>query len=468
MKNTIWLEKLTRSRQQISFTYGIGDLRFETAYWYNDVDLIALEQQYGQTFLNKVYFHIMAFEVNKLISLKPEAIDLGGVSDFHTPEFESLWRKVNHNVWGQWRYENNLPDYVIPEFTSKSVANTTPPVLVKSNPVEILSFCGGGKDSLLAMKLLEQCQLPYASFAYSNSIYGKAEKQHDLIHGLLKHGKATKQHQLWVYDSFVDSPILSFYPEYSVKNIIAAETPSSLFSVLPILLQHGYSQIVLGHEHSANVGNLVWGLTGEEINHQWGKSFAAQLLLNEYLRTEFISNCSYFSILQPIYDVLIFNGIRAAIEAVPDAHSCNIEKPWCCRCPKCAYVWLNYMAYLDVNLVNSIFNTNLFDLEENQLSFYQMLGLGENTPFECIGQIQEVQLAFELCKRKGLTGKAMQMYINHFPSLDTNPIINKYLTVNMAQTGIPAAIAKLIEPHFQVLVTETHQYLNSVMLNSAI
>jgi len=121
------------------------------------------------------------------------------------------------------------------------------------------------------------------------------------------------------------------------------------------------------------------------------------------------------------------------------------------------------MAYLDVNLVNSIFNTNLFDLEENQLSFYQMLGLGENTPFECIGQIQEVQLAFELCKRKGLTGKAMQMYINHFPSLDTHPIINKYLTVNMAQTGIPAAIAKLIEPHFQVLVTETHQYLNSIL-----
>jgi hypothetical protein len=35
----------------------------------------------------------------------------------------------------------------------------------------------------------------------------------------------------------------------------------------------------------------------------------------------------------------------------------------------------------------------VFDLKENQQWFYQMLGFGENTPFECIGQIQEVQLA---------------------------------------------------------------------------
>jgi len=92
-----------------------------------------------------------------------------------------------------------------------------------------------------------------------------------------------------------------------------------------------------------------------------------------------------------------------------------------------------------------------------------MLGLGENTPFECIGQIQEVQLAFELCKCKGVTGKAMQLYMQHFPSLDTKAIINKYTSVNMAQTGIPTSVAKLIEPHFHILSTETQQYLKSIL-----
>jgi hypothetical protein len=462
--NKLWLESFTRSRRQLSFTYGIDDLRFENAYWYNDVDLIALERQYGQAMLNKVYFHIMAFEINKLISLQPATIDFGNFAAYQTTAFETLWLKITRNVWGQWRYEHQRPDYSGPEFTSKPAVRSIQAIQRQATPTEdILCFCGGGKDSLFAMTILERLQLPYASFAYSNSVYGRADMQHKLIQNLLKHAQMTKQHQLWVYDSCIDSPVLSIYPEYGSKYITAAETPSSIFSALPVLLQHGYQNIVLAHEHSANVGNLIWTLTGEEINHQWGKSFAAEQLLNEYLRAEFIIDCNYFSILQPVYDVLIFNGLKWAIEAVPATHSCNVDKPWCCRCPKCAYVWLNYMAYLDVNLVDSIFHANLFDLKENQQWFYQMLGLGENTPFECIGQIQEVQLAFELCKRKGVTGKAMQLYMQHFPSLDTKAIINKYTSVNMAQTGIPTAVAKLIEPHFHILSTETQQYLKSIL-----
>ncbi len=462
--NTVWFESFTRSRHQLSFTYGIDDLRFENAYWYNDVDLIALEAQYGQAMLDKIYFHIMAFEINKLISLQPQTIDLGDFASFHTIAFERLWRKINRKVWSQWRYEHQRPDYAGPEFTSKPTTRSIQAIQRQATPTEdILCFCGGGKDSLFAMTLLERLRLPYASFSYSNSVYGKADRQHKLIQELLKHVQPAKQHRLWVYDSFIDSPVLRIYPEYGSKYITAAETPSSIFSVLPVLLQHGYHDIVLAHEHSANVGNLIWTLTGEEINHQWGKSFAAERLLNEYLRTEFISDCNYFSIIQPVYDVLIFNGLKWAIEAIPATHSCNIDKPWCCRCPKCAYVWLNYMAYLDVNLVDSIFHINLFDIEENQPWFYHMLGLGEHTPFECIGQIQEVQLAFELCKRKGVTGKAMQLYRQHFPSLDTNAIINKYVSVNMAQTGIPNAIARLIEPLFRMLATETQQYLKSVL-----
>ena len=39
-----------------------------------------------------------------------------------------------------------------------------------------------------------------------------------------------------------------------------------------------------------------------------------------------------------------------------------------------------------------------------------MLGLADHTPFECIGQIDEARLAFELLRRRGVTGAAMQMY----------------------------------------------------------
>lgn len=71
------------------------------------------------------------------------------------------------------------------------------------------------------------------------------------------------------------------------------------------------------------------------------------------------------------------------------------------------------MAYLPVDKVNEIFNgVNLLDLQENQLAFRQMLGLEAHTPFECIGQVAEAQLAFELAHIKGLKGSAMDVYLS--------------------------------------------------------
>ncbi len=470
MERTIRLDSLSHSRNQISMIFAVDNLRFETAYWYGGVDLLQLEERYGAEFMQKVFFHIMAFEANKLVSLAPTAIDLGPFTRFHTEAFEALWKKIVHHVWSEWRYKHNLPNYPGPAFTSTPTEPSSEELSSKAvetapGDVSVLNFCGGGKDSLVAMKLLERGQIPYSSFAYSHSIYGPAKPQHALINQLLEHGHAAKQHQLYVYDSFVNSPILELCPEYGAKSITAAETPSSLFAVLPIILQDGYQHVALGHERSANVGNLVWSATGEEVNHQWGKSYEAEQLLNTYLQNELVRNFSYFSILQPVYDTVIFNLLRTDSNAVQDTHSCNIRKPWCCRCPKCAYVWLNYTAWLDTDLVNAIFNVNLFDLEENQLSFYQMLGLSEHTPFECIGQINEARLAFELCYRKGLTGKAMDTYKQHFPELDIEPILKEYLSVQDTETGIPSAIAQHILPQMHRSAAEAREYVERVELH---
>ncbi|MEZ4734816.1 MAG: hypothetical protein R3E79_47595 [Caldilineaceae bacterium] len=440
MKKHLWLDSLTRSRHQLTMAFGLDDLRFQATYWYGDVDLLALERRYGQPFLQKIYFHIMAFEVMKLVSLAPATLDLGPFAHFHTPAFEQLWQQIVNQVWAQWRYENGLPHYRGPRFTTASTAAIAP-VAIQPGAVEYLSFCGGGKDSYVAMKLLEGADIPYASFAYSHSSYGQAQRQHTLIDGLLNHGQPRARHQLWAYDTLTDTPLQALYPEYQTQGMTAAETPASIFAALPLVLQYGYHYLVLAHERSANVGNLVWDLTGEEVNHQWGKSFAAEQLLNAYLQQELISNCTYFSLLQPIHDTVIFSLLSQHPAGVPATHSCNLQKPWCCRCPKCAYVWLNYMAYLDVDLVNEIFPVNLFDLPENQLWFQQMLGLAEHTPFECIGQIEEARLAFELCRRKGLIGQAMTMYGAAFARLDVQPILERFFTVNRTQHQIPSAFA---------------------------
>lgn len=468
MERRMWLGTLTRARDHLSMTYGIDGYRFETAYWYAGVDLLALERRYGRAYMDTLYFHMLAFEANKLVSLRPETVDLGDFARFHTPAFEALWQKIVNKVWAQWRYEHGLPHYPGPQFVSTAQPAERTPVTMDHGPIKVLAFCGGGKDSLAAMKLLERAGIPFSSYAYAHSIYGPAKPQHHLIDRLLDHGVPSSRHRHWVYDSFVDAPLANLRAEYGVRSVLAAETPSSLFGVLPVVLQHGYRYITLAHERSANAGNLIWEETGEDVNHQWGKSLEAERLLNAYLQRELIGNVTYFSLLQPLYDVAIYNLLTDHLDAVPATHSCNVRKPWCCRCPKCAYVWINYMAYLPVDLVDAMFGVNLLDLDENQEHYRQMLGLAEHTPFECIGQIPETRLAFELCRRKGLTGRAMDLFVEDVPPVDVASILDTYLRVHDDEADLPESMAARVVPLMKGRAAVTRRRLGAAPAADAV
>ena len=447
----ISFENYCRSKNQLSFTFVANDHRFETAYWYEDVNFYLLEKQFGKPFMDNIYFHIMAFEFNKLLSLAPSELDFGPFQSFVTPAFSKLWKEIAHKVWAQWRYENDLPKYQIPDFPIAS-KNLNEPIATEEGTVSNLVFCGGGKDSLVSLTILEEQNIPYSVFTYSHSIYGTAQKQHDLIGKLVDNCQPHQIHRQWIYDSFIDAPVLQLHPELKVKALTAAETPSSIFAVLPVVLAHGYIHILLGHERSANKGNLIWKQTGEEVNHQWGKSFEAEVLLNRYIQENLITNFTYFSLLQPIYDVAIFNLLRKNLKVIPFTHSCNIEKPWCKKCAKCAYVWLGYMAYLPTDLVNDIFDqTNLFDVPENEIWFKQMLGMTEHTPFECIGQVEEVRLAFEVCKRKGLKGKMLDYFSTHIKltNREINELIEKYTKVYKSNIAYPDLLQKKLLEEMQ-------------------
>jgi UDP-N-acetyl-alpha-D-muramoyl-L-alanyl-L-glutamate epimerase len=460
----LWLGGIKRSRHQLVLRYGIDDLHFETTLWYEDCDLLTLEAVHGTDFMDRLGFHLLVLEASKLVSLRPDVFDLGDQARWYTLAFEQMWRRVVRHVWGQWRYRQDDPHYFGPEVLTAPLDQVPAPVHVTPGPVEVLAFCGGGKDSLVGARLLERAGVPFATFGYSNSIYGRAEPQHALIDRLVdrlsERGADTRHHRLRVFDSVVEAPLQQVYPE--IHEVLAAETPCSLFAALPVLLQHGYRAMVLAHERSANTGNLVWSRTGEDINHQWGKSYDAERLLNDYLRTELVANVSYYSVLQPVYDTTIFNLLRQDEHLVGAGatHSCNIAKPWCGRCAKCAYVWLNYMAYLDPAEVRRAIPGNLFDVEENQPWFFQMLGLGEHTPFECIGQVEEARLAFALCHRKGLTGRAMDLYRQHFPVLDTAPILDRFLSVDMAQSAIPEPLATRLRPLLEAGAAQGRTYID--------
>lgn len=444
------LESIDHSRHQLHLRFRVDALRFTTTYWYGDVDLHGLRRRFGDAFMDKVLFHIAAFEANKLASLEPHTFDLGPYAKHHTEAFEELWRTIFRKVWAQWRYENDRPDYTGPVFASTAVADSVDAVESPqtAESAEVLAFCGGGKDSLVALGLLEGAGIPYASYAYSSSIYGRADEQHTLIDRLVDHCAPVRHHRQWIYEDFMDSPVLQL-GDTAPRTLTAAETPASMFGALPVLLEHGYRHMALAHEASANTGNLIWNATGEDVNHQWGKSLEAERLLDGYLRRELLADGRYFSLLQPIFDPVIFFLLNRHPEAVRATHSCNVAKPWCEQCAKCAYVYMGYMAYLPTEVVAGMFQHRLFERPETQEDYRMMIGATDHTPFECIGQVDESRLALELCRRKGLEGAALDTYAAHVSSLDVGSILERHFQVDTGLDTLPPSIATGVIPQME-------------------
>jgi hypothetical protein len=425
--------------------FDLAGHRFLTSVWYGDVDLDALEARIGQDALACLAFHAAAFEIDKLFSLRPAELSFGPLARFVTPRFVTLYREVVTKIWAQWRYEHDLPDWTGPELVDPPIGATVPASLAPREDDAALLFFGGGKDSLVAARLFADAGLPWASLSYAHSAYGPPEAQMRLVDEALAPLSPVARHRQWVADTAFAAPLPTLLPERGVRSFLAGETPSSIMEALPIAIAHGHRHVALAHEHSANRGNLVWSRTGEEINHQWGKSWEAEALLSRYVDEQLVPGLRWFSVLQPLSDVLIFELLRGAGDAVLATHSCNVAKPWCHRCAKCCYVALGYAAHLPDGVYEQVFAEDVLDLPENEGHFRELAGLAAHTPFECVGEIDESRLALALCAARGRTSRAVRLFQREIGQVDVASVLARYGVVH-APHGIPDAVASRVLP----------------------
>jgi hypothetical protein len=441
--------EIVRGRATISATCAVDRLRFQFTIWYEDVDLDELARAHGDELLDRLAFHAALFQLNAVASLRPDAIELGAYARHATPRMVALWRTVFRRVWAQWRWEHDLPAYHGPAFIdAPAEGDAVPPrpVHTPAGPVELLAFCGGGKDSLVALKLLERGGLPFATLGYAHSIYGEAGHQHALLDRVAAASARVRAERQWVIDDFLGAPVVQLAPELGVRSLLAAETPASVFAALPLALARGYRGLVVAHEHSANTGNLVWAAAGEEVNHQWGKGWEAEQLLDHYVRTELLAGVRYFSVLQPIHDEVIFELLARDADLAPLTHSCNIRKPWCGECAKCAYVWLQMAAHLPPATVAATFGgADLGERAANERWFRELLGLAEHTPFECVGGVAEARLALALLAARGPLGPRLARLAAEVGPIDAAVIARPLVGVGAAH-GMPPAVAAAVMP----------------------
>jgi UDP-N-acetyl-alpha-D-muramoyl-L-alanyl-L-glutamate epimerase len=446
------VQQLEVGRHRVAYTAEIDFVPTAFSIWYPDVDLFEVREAVGQSLFMRIVAHIVAFEINKNCSLGVTSVDLGPLDGFVDASLIALWDTLYENIWAQWRFENQLPLRPPPDFIrADQVERQYGPSNVALDGERQLAFFSGGKDSYVGLRLLQRAEIPFDLLLYTSSIYGTRSSQLNIIELATNVFPSARLRMFSVFDEFMDAPVRSAYPSsVPTYSLVAGETPSSIFESIPIALSGGYSQIALSHERSADDPNLYWEAESKWINHQWGKSSDARATISDYLKSHLVSGIHYYSILEALSDPVIFMLLaEEPWKVVRGLSSCNVAKPWCRRCPKCVYVWLNYLAYMkSPSDVATVFHgEDLFAIPENLQLLTELAGMTLQKPFECVGSARDVRIALALCLTRGLGVGVVEHLLDGVSKESIAADLRESLTVDptrVSRSQAPVALQELL------------------------
>ncbi|MBI5449469.1 hypothetical protein HY948_04090 [Candidatus Gottesmanbacteria bacterium] len=297
-----------------------------------------------------------------------------------------FWNTVYTKGLGEFFYRNSIDPRGLIQFPyDVKTRSTKGPLLSVAGSILQL---GGGKDSVVTGELLKECNMPFVPVSLNTSAVQRE------VAGVM--GKSVLD-----VTRVIDPDLFVLNKGIGVYN---GHIPiSAVYAFVDVLVAvlYGYQYIIASNEESANFGNILYH--GEEINHQWSKSWEFEQLFQQYIIDNLTPSISYFSMLRPLKEAAIVKMFVRYKQYFSVFTSCNanfrinypqIGSRWCGECPKCAFVFLLLSAFMAKNEVFNIFQKNLFS-DSGLFSLYEeLLGLARFKPFECVGTPEESQWAF--------------------------------------------------------------------------
>ena len=333
--------------------------------------------------------YIALIETLKFMIIFPGKLDISMIDEFIDPSFISIFTQLIPKLWNQHIFENDKHDWKGPEIvtSNKKVKNS---YINVSQGNKILVCNGGGKDSLLVSKLIELANIKYSTFGHSRTEYGKHSDQHYYQNLLSNELNRLNNYEVKVYDTITDGIFVkTYFPELKGECIegrpCQVGTPEMLFYCLPYLIKYKYNYIALGWEKSSSLNQNIQD-NSLYVNHQWLKSLEAEKEYNKLMGIITNNQVTVFSPIRDFTDKILFNSLHNFSNQIMVCHSCNIQKPWCLKCPKCFYIWLHYLNIFPINLVKNIFkHTDNYFIDKYPDIFRDLLGMNNLNAFECIG-----------------------------------------------------------------------------------
>lgn len=306
-----------------------------------------------------------------------------------------FWNTVYTKGLGEFFYKNKIDFRNLISFPFQE-ATTTQPISFKRKDRSLVGI-GGGKDSIVTAELLKKAGKDFAT------VIVETQKPHQI---------STAVAQLIGKDNLVIKRQVDpkLFELNNDPNAFNGHIPiSAVFAFVGILaaVLYDFSYVVVSNERSANYGNTEY--LGETINHQWSKTIEFEQLFQQYIKSFVTADVTYFSLLRGLSEYKITELFIQYSHYFPVFSSCNknyaINKDlptsnWCGDCPKCAFVFILFAAFLSKEEVEKVFGQN-FLVKETLLNTYkELLGLSGIKPFECVGTPEEVKLAFHKAYQK--------------------------------------------------------------------
>jgi hypothetical protein len=356
---------------------------------------------------------------------------IGGISYFKTylpREMEGLelteeqaafWKKVYERGLGEFFYKNNIDFRGIVNFpvSGKAKAKQSAATPLKET---CLVPIGGGKDSIVTAQILKKAGVDFTLFSLRD-----ADPIANTTNAI---GKPRI-----VVDRQLDNQLFQLNEQGALNGHVPITAFISFLAVV-CAIAHGHKFLVLSLEKSANYGQLIFH--GMDINHQYSKSEEFEEDFRNYVKKHIHSQIEYFSLLRGFSELKIakifagfddfdrFSLIFTSCNANFKIHKTRSSTLWCCDCPKCLFVYIILAPFLEKQKMVEMFGQNLLERHDLLGLFDELLGQKNFKPFECVGTLEESQLALKLISCS--TAYRDDLLVRHF----NDKILPKLVKIN--------------------------------------
>lgn len=305
-------------------------------------------------------------------------------------EQKAWWKNLLIKGLGEFFYTNKI------DFTKKDLVEFVIPSEVQNDRGRIqddkikyegalqnrdLILVGGGKDSAVTLDIMKKS-------GYKSLMLNPTQAAIEIA-------KIAGSEDPIIIQRTIDPKLL----QLNQASYLNGHTPFSAYLAFLATLAavlYNYKNIIVSNEASSNEGNVSW--MGQEINHQYSKTFEFENLFREYSK-KYLANTNYFSFLRSLTELQIsqiFAGMSQYHQAFRSCNRGMKENIWCGKCPKCVSTYLTLFPFLGSKTAE-IFGKNLLE-DESLVPIIQGL-MRENDvvkPFECVASVEEVKVAIFL------------------------------------------------------------------------